>query len=273
MKHTIRLNEGQLRKMIAESVKKVLREYDEPFPYDYKDAREREDYYQRAVQHDFPDEGRFKTGRSWEDMYYDLADKKNQADREKQKLDKQKARDEKKRAMTQKKAGTAERKNKINYMWAKAVKEALTGTDNPEDNYDGIMDLPVVFKDGSEALFHAHSFMKIGDYIDNETANALHNPKNLSPNTNSYNGYSEAPAREYDKFSFRLGGTIDGVDETDSQPEMYLTVFTYVSPMDVEVVPVVKNIDNVSRLATKKAVTQVTKKEAIKRYRQLMKMQ
>lgn len=249
MKHTIRLNEGQLRKMIAESVKKVLREYNEPFPYDYKDAREREDYYQRAVQHDFPDEGHFKTGRSWEDMYYDLTDKKNQADRERQKLDKQKARDERKQAMVQKKAATAERKNKINRTWAKAVREALTGSDDLSTDYDGLMDLPLILKDGSQVMFHAHSFMEPEDYIDNGMGNV------------------------YDGFSLRVAGEIDGQEETEEMPEISMSVTTYVSPMDVEVAPVIKNVDNVIPRATKVAITKAAKKEAVKRYRQLMKMQ
>ena len=252
MKHIIRLNEGQLRKMIAESVKKVLREYDEPFPYDYKDAREREDYYQRAVQHDFPDEGRFKTGRSWEDMYYDLTDKKNQADRERQKLDKQKARDERKQAMARKKVATAERKDKINRTWAKAVREALAGSDSMNDDYDGLMNFPLILEDGSQVMFHAHSFMEPEDY--NETP---------------YYGSGEA----YDGFSFRVAGEIDGQEETEEMPEISMSVTTYVSPMDIEIALMVKNVGNVDRLATKKAVTQVAKKEAAKRYRQLMKMQ
>lgn len=252
MKHTIKLNEGQLRKMIAESVKKVLREYDEPFPYDYKDAREREDYYQRAVQHDFPDEGRFKTGRSWEDMYYDLTDKKNQADKERQKQDKQKARDERKQAMAQKKADALERKKRTNRTWAKAVREALTGSDSMNDDYDGIMDLPLILKDGSQVMFHAHSFMEPEDY--KET---------------SYYGWGEA----YDGFSFRLAGEIDGQEEREEMPEISMSVTTYVSPMDVEIALMVKNVGNVDRLATKKAITQVAKKEVVKRYRQLMKIQ
>ena len=252
MQRTIRLNERQLYKMITESVKKVIKEYDEPFPYNYKDAREREDYFQRAVQHDFPDEGRFKTGRSWEDMYYDLTDKKNQADKERRKLDKQKARDERKQAMAQKKADSLERKKRTNRTWAKAVREALTGSDSMNDDYDGIMDLPLILKNGRQVMFHAHSFMEPEEY--KET---------------SYYGWGEI----YDGFSFRLAGEVDGQEETEEMPEISMNVTTCVSPLDVKVSLMVKNVDNINRMETAKAVTQAAKKEAVKRYRQLMKIQ
>lgn len=252
MSQKIKLTEKQLYGIIKESVKSVLKEYDEPFPYDYKDARERDAYYQRAVQHDFPADSRFKTGRSWEDMYNDLSDKKAAKEKEDLKLQKQKARDEKKQQAIQKKSQTAEKKEKMYRTWAKAVHEALTGSDDENDNYDGLMDFPLILKDGSQVMFHAHSFMRVSD----EFANTK---------SGYFNGYG---SREFDNFSFGLAGTVDGVEEN---VELYLTVGVYVSPMTTEILNIKCSLDGIHNLRTKIAITNLAKKEAIKRYKFLTK--
>ena len=248
----IRLTETQLRNLIAESVKKVIKEYDEPFPYDYKDAREREAYYQRAVKHDFPRDAQFKTGRSWEDMYNSLVNKKAAADKDRQKAEKLKARDEKKRAAAEKKMNAIKSRDNKNVKWAAAVKDVFVGSDNEKDNYDGISSFPLVLKDRSTVMFNAHSFMKVDDAFANEEPS-------------QFAGYGSQP---FDSFTFGLGGTVDGIDEN---VELYMTVGTYVSPMTVEVTNLKCNLDNVYRLRTKIAISELAKKEAVKRYKKLMK--
>lgn len=253
----IRLTESQLRNLIAESVKKVIKEYDEPFPYDYKDAREREAYYQRAVKHDFPRDAQFKTGRSWEDMYNSLVNKKAAADKDRQKAEKLKARDEKKKAAAQKKSDDERLRKQKNHKWVIAVREALTGSDNANDNYDGLMDFPLFLKDGSKLMFHAHSFMKPmepDDYDDSIWPAAAYSP------------------RIYDEFTFQVAGTINGQEETGETPEILMGVTTYASPMDVKVIPAIRGVDNIDRSATRDIITKLAKKEAVKRYRQIMKV-
>lgn len=265
----IRLTETQLKKLISESVRKVIKEFDEPFPYDYKDAREREDYFQRATQHDFPDT-RFKMGRTWEDTYYSLRDKKAADDKERQKADKLKARDEKKKAAAQKKSDIERIRMQRNRVWAKAVQEALVGSDDANEDYDGLMDFPLILKDGSQVIFHADSFMEPYEYADSKKQEESGHVNSI-PTQDNGDGYSEPMSREYDTFSFHLGGTIDGMDKTEETPEVYFNVSTYVSPMDLRISVMVNNVDNVNRMATKNAITMMAKKEAIKRYKQLMK--
>lgn len=249
----IKLTEVELKRIIAESVRRVIKEYDEPFPYDYKDAREREDYFQRATQHDFPDT-RFKIGRTWEDTYYGLRDKKAADDKERQKADKLKARDEKKKAEAQKKIDNERLRLRKNIIWAKAVEEAFTGSNSENDDYDGLMDFPLILKDGNQIMFHADSFMESNNFNGSE------------------NGSNSRISGEYDSFSFGLGGSLDGTEqESENMPEIYFNVSTYVSPMDIKVSLYVKNVDNLDRLATKNAITMIAKKEAAKRYKQLIK--
>lgn len=249
MKTKVTLNERQLKNMIFESVLRVLNEYDEPFPYDYKDAREREAYFQRAVRHDFPTAGRFKTSRSWEDMYYDLTDKKQAADKAKMKADKQKARDEKKQLDQQRKAENAKNRERKNRLWAKAVKAAFTGDDAEDSNYDGLMDLPIVLKDGSTSVFHADSYMEVSDDFFNKAE-----------------GYGRNNA--YDGFSFSLGGTIG---DTDDSAEIMLAVETYVSPMNSDIVYIETSSPEIDRLRTRKEIANAGKREAIKYYRNISK--
>lgn len=246
----IRLTETQLRSMIAESVRNVLREYDEPFPYDYKDAREREAYFQRAAQNDFPMDGRYKLGRTWEDTYYSLLDKKQAADKERQKTDKLNARDERKKAELDRKTNAEKVRNQRNMRWARVVKDVFTGSDDENDDYDGISSFPLVMKDGSTVMFDAHSFMEVDDEFANQ-------------DTGNFHGYG---SQEYDGFSFGLAGTVDGLGE---DIKLYMTVGTYVSPMTLEVTNLQCSLEGINRLKTKIAITNLAKKEAIKRYRKI----
>ena len=250
----IRLHESQLNKIIMESIKKAhVNEYDEPFPYNYKDARERDEYFRRAVQHDFPMNASSRTGKNWEDTYYGLLDKKATDDKNRQKAERIKASDEKKKAAAQKKSDNERIRRQKNYKWAISVREALTGSDDANDDYDGLMDFPLFLQDGSKLMFHAHSFMEPGNY------------------DNSIGQGGAGMSREYDGFTFRVAGTVDGQEETAEMPEISMHVTTYTSPMDVKVIPVVKGVDNIDRSATRDIVTKLAKKEAIKRYRQIMK--
>ena len=243
----IRLTETQLRSMIAESVRNVLREYDEPFPYDYKDAREREAYFQRAAQHDFPMDGKYKIGRTWEDTYYSLLDKKQAADKEAEKAERLRASTERKKANLDRKMNAERVRNQRNMRWATAVKDVFTGSNDENDEYDGISVLPLVMKDGSTVMFDAHSFLKVDDEF-----------------VNQYTGFGQE--YEYDGFSFGLGGTIDGLEEN---VELYMTVGIYVSPMNLEITNLKCSLDGVNRLKTKIELTKLAKKEAIKRYRKI----
>ena len=42
--------------------------------------------------------------------------------------------------------------------------------------------------------------------------------------------------------------------------------------MDVKVIPVIRGVDNIDRSATRDIITKLAKKEAVKRYRQIMKV-
>lgn len=258
-----------MKRLISESVRKIIKEFDEPFPYDYKDAREREDYFQRATQHDFP-ATRFKIGRTWEDTYYILRDKKAADDKERQKADKIKVRDEKKKLEAQKKIDNEKLRLRKNTIWAKAVEEVFTGSNSENDDYDGLMDFPLILKDGNQLMFHADSFMEPYEYADSKEQEGFGRVNSMSPQDNG-DGYSEPMSREYDAFSFHLGGTIDGTGKTEETAEVYFNVSTYVSPMDLRISVMVNNVDNINRMATKNAITMMAKKEAVKRYKQLMK--
>ena len=246
----IRLTETQLRSIITESVRNVLREYDEPFPYDYKDAREREAYFQRAAQHDFPLDGRYKLGRTWEDTYYSLLDKKQAADKEAKKAERLRASTERKKANLDRKMNAAKNRDLRNMKWDKVVKDVFVGSDDDNDDYDGISVFPLVMKDGTTVMFDAHSFLKVDDEFANEEPS-------------QFTGYG---SQSFDSFTFGLGGTIDGTDES---VELYMTVGVYVSPMTVEVTNLKCSLDGVHRLRTKVEISKLAKKEAIKRYRKI----
>lgn len=128
-RRVVQLSESKLKKMISESVKNILREFDEPFPYDYKDARERDAYFQRAVKADFPQNATYKTGKSWEDTYNALRNKQAEDEKVKQKAEKD--------AFKQKKAGSLN----------KAFRWALEGDENDIPGYNEYLSMwPVVFR-------------------------------------------------------------------------------------------------------------------------------
>ena len=176
--------------MIAESVRNVLREYDEPFPYDYKDAREREAYFQKAVQHDFPSEGRFKTARTWEDMYYTLLDKKQTAEKER-----------KQKRFQDKKSG---------FVLKKAFSWALEGDENRIPGYEEYLSSwPIVLKtkQGGQNICQMH----VSDLT-----------------TNGYGGILEVDGEQYsaelvgcevylDPFSKKIGVELENVTGEDIQ--------------------------------------------------------
>ena len=245
----MKLNERQIRAIIRESARRVLREYDEPFPYGYKDAREREAYFERACKHDFGAEGQYKTERSWESTYYALLDKKKTAEYERAKADKEAQRAQRKQDALKKKQDMLAKRNSQRMMWYKAVDMALFGDDDYEsenyaDGYDGVSSFPLYFADGTYAMFQADGI----NQLDSEFADQFNEAWSCS----SLSGYVDGMGEEPVEFNIAVNsGDRPGGD------------------LDVVVQCSVERMKRLNRVQTQESIAKLLKREAIRCYKQL----
>ena len=143
MKTTVTISESQLKGLIAESVKRVLKEYDEPFPYSYSDAREREAWFQRACKADFPGQGDYKIERTWESTYYTLKAEQMEKEERRKKAEKEAAKLKRQQDAENKKKAVAEKRSKMSDAWVDAAMYSFAGDDFfKEDAARAIMDDP-----------------------------------------------------------------------------------------------------------------------------------
>ena len=117
-KNTIRLTESELKRIISESVKNILSEAADfsTYPFGAHDSAVN-DWWKQQVNNDFPDYQ--DTSSDWHDTYttLDIArDKEN------------------------KEVGSIVNKGWCTYQ---NIKEVLTGSDDDNDDYDGLMTLPI----------------------------------------------------------------------------------------------------------------------------------
>ena len=139
-KQTIKINESQLRKMVSESVKKVLKEVDfSAIPRG--DFNERNKWWKTQADTDFPNHG-VKDSKDWYKTYNNLSSK--QKDDE---LNAEKA--AKMQALKDKEALKQRKKNNL----FKALNWALEGTEEGIDGYEEYLRWwPIVYNAGNGKL-------------------------------------------------------------------------------------------------------------------------
>jgi hypothetical protein len=140
MKKIIRLKESELRRMISESVRRMVNEInylDMPLG----DFNERNKWFKAQADADFPEHG-IKDSPNWQDTYDSLVKKKKEMDKKQKITDKQNA---KKQAIQQKMDKMREKYN----LYSKALDWAVNGTDEGFEDYDEMLNFfPIVIKLG-----------------------------------------------------------------------------------------------------------------------------
>ena len=258
--------QGVIKEVISKK-QTLLREFDEPFPYDYSDAREREDYFRRALAADFPRFPQYKINGSWESAYYTAKDEYMSKQEELLKKQKLADREARKASALDKKRLAQDRRENVARMWANAVRYAFLGDEvfanestyeNDSNEFyenwnDGLVDFPVVLKDGSQVMFHAHSWLKVND--------------DYFSKASEWQGMGK---EEYDMFSIGLGGTLgESEDENAPEADIYMTIRIYSNPMDMRITHIDISNENISRWGTSKLLNQIAKKKAVSAYKKI----
>ena len=233
-RNVIRLTESELKRVINESVKNVISEIADfsTYPFGAHDGAVN-DWWKQQVNNDFPDYQ--DTPQDWHDAYTSLdiaRDKEN------------------------KEVGSIVKKGWCTYQ---NIKEVLTGSDDENDDYDGLTELPisVLVDSGKPSVPIRGGRTRSGKQL-----------KRFVFKVESFNRPLKTNNRLRNMtFSVGYGGTIMGIDEY-----LELTINVAVGKTKINV-QVVTNNQDVDTRHTEYAIQNAICKEAQRRYEEKVRSQ